>query len=152
YSLANLSDGAAVASFRHICDEHGEVGIDRDPTASEADRLRAELAQVSAALAREMQHRQVIDAAYSSARAAREHLVLLNRLTAALGEVTTRAQFVELVRDSVAKVLGTPGIAVIDAEAEEGPPLVAVGLGAGALAAAARMPVLRATWSTDVAQ
>ncbi len=152
YSLASVADAGAVASFSHICDEHGEVGFDEAATASEADRLRAELAQVSAALATEMQRRQVLDAAYSSARAAREHLVLLNRLTAALGEVTARAPFVELVRDAVAKVLAAPGIALVETDVDQAPPLVASGLGADALAAAARMPIARARWSSDVAQ
>src|SRR5687768_3508648 len=93
YSLDGFADAGAVASFQHVCDEHRDVGIDRGATPNEADRLRAELAQVTHALAKELARRQVVDAAYASAGSAREHLVLLNRLTGALGEVTTRAQF-----------------------------------------------------------
>jgi signal transduction histidine kinase len=150
YSLDSFADGAATAHFKQVCDEHGEVGVDGDATASDADRLRAELAQMTTSLAKELAKRKVVEAAYTSARDAREHLVLLNRLGAALGEVTTRAQFVEVVRDIVVKSLDASTIVVLETDAHE--PLIADGPGATALCDAARLPVMRPRWSTSSAE
>ncbi len=150
-SLDTFDEGTAVTHFKQICDEHRDVGIDGIVTASEADRLRVELAQVTTALAKEMGKRRILEAAYASARDAREHLVMLNRLTAALGEVTTRAQFIGLVRDLVAKALHAPGIAVVEPNSG-GEPLLAEGLGAEVLHQLAKRPASRTVWSHDVAR
>jgi signal transduction histidine kinase/CheY-like chemotaxis protein len=147
YSLASFAEASALQHFRNVCNEHRELGIDGAVTASDEDRLRVELAQITHALAKEMARRQVVDVAYAGAREAREHLVLLNRLTAALGEVTTRAQFVELVRDMVASALGAASIVIIEAEARE--PLVADGIAITPLSHAAQAPTLRTRWSTS---
>ena len=58
--------------FKAVCDEHRDVGIDGVSTGSEIDRLRVELAQVTAALAKEMGKRRIVEAAYARARAARD--------------------------------------------------------------------------------
>ena len=149
YSLDGFADAGAVASFQHVCDEHRDVGIDSRATPNDADRLRAELAQVTHALAKEMARRQVIDAAYATAGSALEHLVLLNRLTAALGEVTTRAQFVELVEGVVARSLEAAGIAVVETEDSALTTLLAAGLGAAPLCDAAAWVPSRAVWSNN---
>jgi signal transduction histidine kinase len=150
YSLASFDESQSVAQFRQVCDEHRDVGIDGNTSSSRSDRLRAELAQVTNALARETAQRRVIDAAYASARDAREHLVLLNRLTASLGEVTTRAQLVEVVRDIVARVLDAAGIAVVLTDDSAGAVLVSDGLGADTLCTIGRLPTVRPKWSADV--
>jgi signal transduction histidine kinase len=147
YSLSSFTDAASTAQFMHVCDEHGEVGIDGNVSGNDADRLRAQLAQVTTALEKEVGKRQIIDAAYASARDAREHLMMLNRLSAALGEVTTRAQLVEVVREIVAKALRASTIVVIETDAAE--PLLADGPGAGALTDVARLPFVRARWSNS---
>jgi signal transduction histidine kinase len=150
YSLASFGDGAAIAQFTAMCNEHHSVGVDGAVSARESDRLRAELAQVTAALANEMAKRQVIEAAYASAREAREHLVLLNRLTTALGEVTTRAQLAELVRDLVTHALDASSLVLVETDAID--PLVAEGLGTAALYELTKSPALRATWTLQTAQ
>jgi signal transduction histidine kinase len=147
YSLASFGDAAALAQFRHVCAEHGEVGIDGNVSANEVDRLRAELAQMTTALARETAKRQVIEAAYASARDAREHLVMLNRLGAALGEVTTRAQLVEVVRDIVARALDASTVVVLETDVDD--PLLAEGPGADGLCELARRPSVRSRWSSS---
>ncbi|HEX5059539.1 MAG TPA: MEDS domain-containing protein [Kofleriaceae bacterium] len=145
YSLASFDDASTVAQFKTVCNEHRDVGIDGAVTASEADRLRVELAQMTNALAREMARRQVIEAAYATARKAREHLVLLNRLTTALGEVTSRAQFADLVRDLVVRTLDAAAIVLVEVDSRE--PLVCEGFGAESLCQAALVPTTRARWS-----
>jgi len=155
YSLASFDDASAVASLKSLCDAHREVGIDGNVSAREVDRLRVELAQVTHALAKETAKRQLVEAAYTSARDAREHLVLLHRLTTALGEVTSRAQFIDVVRDRVAGTLEAAGIALVEAPTlgdDDGAVLVSDGIAPVALCDAARMPTLRVLWSTDVAQ
>jgi signal transduction histidine kinase/ActR/RegA family two-component response regulator len=146
-ALASVDAGRYGAAFRQVCDDHDEVSTVGVASSDEAGRLRAELEQVTSTLAKEISRRELVEAAFASARDAREHLVLLNRLTAALGEVTTRAQLVELVRDLVAKALEAPGIAIV--ESFTGEPLLADGLAADALVEAASLPILRATWSRD---
>jgi signal transduction histidine kinase len=150
YSLASFPDADSIAHFKHMCEEHGEVGIDGSISGQDVDRLRAELAQMTNALAAETAKRQVIDAAYASARDARAHLVILNRLGAALGEVTTRAQLVEVVRDIVAKALAASTIVVVEVDSHE--PLLADGPGAQALCDIARLPAVRARWSNNIAE
>ncbi|HEY5946473.1 MAG TPA: MEDS domain-containing protein [Kofleriaceae bacterium] len=150
YALDSFGDAASISQFRAICSAHQQVGIDGPVTGDETDRLRAELAQVTNALANETTKRHVIEAAYASARDAREHLVLLNRLTGALGEVTTRAQFVELVSNLVMRALGAASVVVVETGADQ--PLVSEGIGAGSLVHAATTPVLRARWSKDCSQ
>jgi signal transduction histidine kinase len=59
----------------NVVHEHREIGIRESATASEPDRLRAELAHAKQSLAKEVARRQVIEAAYTRARDAREHLV-----------------------------------------------------------------------------
>ncbi|HEY5923470.1 MAG TPA: MEDS domain-containing protein, partial [Kofleriaceae bacterium] len=150
YSLASFDDATTVAHFHHVCNEHRDVGIDALVTGDEGDRMRAEVAQMTHALAKETRKRQVVEAAYTSARQAREHLVLLNRLTAAFGEVTTRAQFVELVRALLATSLEAQGIVLVETGVAE--PLVADGVGASALWNAASVPAMRSRWSNSAAQ
>jgi signal transduction histidine kinase len=151
YSLSSFDDSAGVAAFRQVCDAHREVATIGAEATDDVDRLRVELAQVTSALEQEMTRRELVEAAFASARDAREHLVLLNRLTAALGEVTTRAQLVELVRDLVAKALGAPGIAIVERDSP-GDALLAEGLAPLALREAATLPVVRALWSRDTTQ
>src|SRR5690606_29779499 len=86
YTLDAFDSGDNVDAFKHVCDAHTAVGVDRTPGDSEADRLRVELAQVTTALASEMARRQAVEAAYEATRAGRGQLVRLDRLAAALGE------------------------------------------------------------------
>jgi len=103
-------------------------------------------------LGRERVRRQVIEAAYASARDAREHLVLLNRLTGALGEVTTRAHFIELVREKVMQALEANGLAVVEIRDNgEHAPLLATGCAADALCRAPTPAPGHAMWSSEVA-
>jgi signal transduction histidine kinase len=147
YSLESFPDAESVAWFKDTCHAHGAAGVDGQVSDREVDRLRAELAQLTNVLAQEVSKRQVIDAAYASARDAREHLVLLNRLTGALGEVTTRAQLVEVVRDLVATALQASTIVIVEADASE--PLLANGPAATVLCDAAAVPTLRPRWSAE---
>jgi len=152
YSLSSFGDSAATHDFRAICAEHVHASMDDTLGSSETDLLRAELAQVTTALASEMAHRQVLEAAHASARDAREHLVLLNKLTGALGEVTTRAQFVDLVRESVMQTLSADSVAVVEiADTGETIPLVAHGVAAEALCLAADFVGSRSLWNEPAA-
>jgi signal transduction histidine kinase/ActR/RegA family two-component response regulator len=150
YSLASFGDADAIEQFRHVCNQHRSVGVDGAAGDSEADRLRAELAQMSSALAAEIAKRQVMDSAYASARDTREHLVLLNRLTTTLGEVTSRAQVADVVRGVVASALDASAIVVVELDATE--PFVCTGNGSEALRHVAAVPAKRARWGSDASK
>jgi signal transduction histidine kinase len=150
YSLDAFGAGGAVDAFRHVCNEHAAVGLDGVAGSNEVDRLRVELAQLSGALATEMSHRHAVEAAYEAARSGREQLIRLERLATALGEVTTRAQFAEVVTELVADTLEANGLVVIEhCDDDEQPALVGHGVGVDALRRVAATTGERALWSTD---
>jgi signal transduction histidine kinase len=150
YMLEAFGAGTAVNAFRHICDEHIAVGIDGAAGTEEVDRLRVELAQASAALASEMSRRQTVETAYEAVRSGREQLVRLERLAAALGEVTTRAQLIGVVTDLVAVTLEADGVVIVEhSDDGEHPLLLTHGRGIDALRRIAATTGERSLWSTD---
>jgi signal transduction histidine kinase len=151
YMLDAFGAGSAVGAFRHVCDEHIAVGVDGDAGTEEVDRLRVELAQASAALATEMSHRQTVEAAYDAVRSGREQLIRLERLAAALGEVTTRSQLV-VVTDLVAVTLEADGVVIVE-HSDDGdhPLLLTLGRGVEALRRIAATTGERPVWSSDAA-
>jgi signal transduction histidine kinase/CheY-like chemotaxis protein len=150
YTLDAFGAGGDVDAFRHVCDAHAAVGVDGTSGTEEADRLRVELAQVSAALAHEMSHRHAVETAYEAVLNGREQLIRLERLAAALGEVTTRSQLVTVVTELVALTLEADGIVIVEqGDAGERPLLLAHGVGGEALRRIAATTGERPLWSAD---
>ncbi len=149
YSLSSFADGTGVSAFQHVCDTHGAVGLDADPGRGENDRLPAELAQVNRALAGEMSRRNALEAAYETARAGREQLVLLERLAASLAEVTTGGQLATVITDIVSRALEFDGIVVLEARGSNDATML-VGHGSGVESMRVLASTLdRALWSAD---
>jgi signal transduction histidine kinase len=73
-----------------------------------------DLAELTSALATEMARRQAAEAAYEASRAAQAQLVRLDRLAAALGEVTMRGKLVDVITDVVASTLGVDCLVTVE--------------------------------------
>jgi signal transduction histidine kinase len=115
YSVQSFNHASTLGAFRSICEQHAAVD-----TASEhhvdPGRLAAELQQVTSLLDIEAQRRIALEAAYEGSRHAergvREHLVLLQRITAALADALTVEQIGEVVTDEVMTAFGATRIAL----------------------------------------
>ncbi len=150
YQLDGFGSGAAVEAFKHVCNEHVAVGLDGATGSSEIDRLRVELAQASTALAAEMAHRRTFQAAYETVRAGRAQLVRLERLAAALGEVTASRELISIVSELVATTLEADGVVIVEhQDDDENPTLLGHGIGVDALRQVAATTGERAQWITD---
>jgi signal transduction histidine kinase len=150
YRLDGFGSGAAVDAFKHICNEHVAVGLDGVTGSDEADRLRVELAQASTALAAEMSHRRTFQAAYETVRAGRAQLVRLERLAAALGEVTVSHELIAIVTELVATTLEADGVVIVEHQDDaENPTLLGHGIGVDVLRQVAATTGERAQWTTD---
>jgi signal transduction histidine kinase len=148
YALGSFSSGDDAGAFRRVCDAHGAVGVDAEPGDSETDRLRVELAQATSALSQETARRQSLEKAFTTTAGGREQLVRLERLSAALGEVTTRLGLVEITTDLVVSAVEADGLVIVEADVDH-PVLVEHGAGVEELRQLAVAADGRAIWSPD---
>ncbi|MBA3500864.1 MAG: response regulator, partial [Deltaproteobacteria bacterium] len=86
YRVASFDDASSISDFRTVCDSHGHVFARGQIGAQNPSRLAAELQQVSSILESESARRV---AAETAAVGSREHLIILQRITSALGEAVT---------------------------------------------------------------
>jgi signal transduction histidine kinase len=92
-----------------------------------------------------------VEPAHEHVRDARDHLVLLHRLTAALGEATTHEQLAAIVRDIIAPALGAYALVVAELHDDGLATLASAGPGADTLLALARRAGERTLWSVGSA-
>ncbi len=96
YRVASFDEAESMTAFRQVCDEHGHVFARSQIGATDPDRLAAELQQVSTILRNETERRAAV----------REHLVVLQRITSALGEAVTFDNIGSVVTAELAPAVG----------------------------------------------
>ena len=110
YTVAAFDDADSIHDFRQVCDEHGYVFARQQIGATDPDRLAAELQQVSSILETESARRA---AAETAATVSREHLVVLQRITSALGEAVTFEDIGRVVTGEVGPAVGATRSAIV---------------------------------------
>jgi signal transduction histidine kinase len=110
YTVSSFDNAESIHDFRAVCDEHGHVFARNQINAPDPNRLAAELQQVSSILEVEVAKRA---AAETEALVSREHLVVLQRITSALGEAVTYDNLGAVVTAEISRALEASRVALV---------------------------------------
>lgn len=110
YTVSSFDDATSINDFRSVCDAHGYVFSRSQIGVTDVGRLAAELKQVSSILESESARRV---AAEMAAGVSHEHLVVLQRITSALGEAVTYDNIGAVVMAELAPAVGATRTALV---------------------------------------